>query len=659
MSTPEDIEIAKQANAAVIAREGTALTGVSSELAFDEPMVIEGQLPNFVPVAEAEGSITPYADGPAPVATPYADGTADGFTGPADPFNQSWVDHRIRQVTGPNPQELDPYGGPMSLTPDSPEPLSDFGVDAFDPHDIFASIDNPTYAYDSRYDPPDDAPDGPGPSFKSTAKSPYGGGVSKTPYADAAELDDKKRAAKALALYKLTKPVFDALSPEEQEAEINQIIGAQDVLEGVGEGEIQTTEGLAPSAIGADAQTMSAKGARSPQATLAQIAVDQQKLKLQSINQEIVSTDRAVARSRVLEAEAADDTEAKIADSDKAFNELKSAMDSVGDFKVDRDRYWDNKSTGLKIATAISLMLSAYAHAKSGRGGVDPALKMMMQAVENDISDQVKNYNSRVAGVGRKQSLYGLFRQRGLDSQQAEKAATMKAFSELRMDLGRQKLRTNSQMAKLQIEEAEMKLKMAEQGIASGFAPTTFNQWQRAKEHEYKMSSDIQKRTSNVVRGGRRLLARDKTEAARGDKIEATANKGVRAFQDMRNLINKMEVTDLFNPWSQLRQQIKTQRAIMFRTYKDVVSPGTIMSDQDALRVAKIDRDPTDISIGNWTDVKGFTSFSLTALDDFEKSLLSKRDDDLRGIFRNYPTPKRIDKRTIYNTGPVKPRGGR
>jgi hypothetical protein len=392
---------------------------------------------------------------------------------------------------------------------------------------------------------------------------------------------------------------------------------------------------------------------------LAQLAVDQQRLKMQSINQEIVSTDRAVARSRVLEGEAADDTEAKIAQSDKAFNELKSAMDSVGDFKVDRGRYWDNKSTGLKIATAISLMLSAYAHAKSGRGGVDPALKMMMQAVENDISDQVKNYNSKVAGLGRKQSLYGLFRQRGLDSVQAEKAATMKAFAELRMDLGRQKLRTNSQMAKLQIEEAEMKLKMAEQGIAGTYAPKNFSEQQRAKEHEYKVSSDIQKRTSNVVREGKRLLARDKTEAARGDKIEATANKGVKAFQDMRNLINQMEVTDLFNPWSQLRQQIKTQRAIMFRTYKDVVSPGTIMSDQDALRVAKIDRDPTDISIGNWTDVKGFTSFSLTALDDFEKSLLSKRDDDLRGIFRNYPTPKRIDKRTIYNTGPVKPRGGR
>jgi hypothetical protein len=334
-------------------------------------------------------------------------------------------------------------------------------------------------------------------------------------------------------------------------------------------------------------------------------------------------------------------------------------MDSVGEFKVDRDRYWDNKTTGMKIATAISLMLSAYAHAKSGRGGVDPALKMMMKAVEDDISDQVKNYNSKVAGLGRKQSLFGLFRQRGLDAQQAEKAATMKAFSELRLDLGRQKLKTNSQMAKIQLAEAELKLEMAEKGIAGTFAPKNFNEYMRGQEFLQKNKDKLQLRTSNVVRGGKRLVARNAQEATRADKIEATASKGIKAFQKMRDLINNMEPEDLYNPFSSRRKQIATQRAIMFRTYKDVVSPGTIMSDEDALRVAKIDKDPTAISITNFTDVLKFTRFSLQALDDFETSLKTHRDEDLQGIFPNYQAPKRIEKRNIFNTGPVKPRGGR
>lgn len=85
--------------------------------------------------------------------------------------------------------------------------------------------------------------------------------------------------------------------------------------------------------------------------------------------------------------------------SDEIFNKYqtqdKVLSDAYHNKKVDPDRYWNNKSTGSKIAASIGLILGGMGGALTGRA--NPALENINRAISNDIdaqrSDQSQAFN--------------------------------------------------------------------------------------------------------------------------------------------------------------------------------------------------------------------------------------------------------------------------
>jgi hypothetical protein len=376
---------------------------------------------------------------------------------------------------------------------------------------------------------------------------------------------------------------------------------------------------------------------------LDRIEVEKRQLAVKAIDQQIVATERLAARQKVAKAESDVERETKIKESDASFDELKSAMDSVGDFKADRGRYWGSKSTGLKIATALSLMLSAYAHAKSGRGGVDPALQMMMRAVDKDVADQVAEYNSKVAGVGRKKTLYSLHRQKLGDHDRAVAATELSMLRGVQTDMMRQEMKTKSQMAKLQLQEARQKIRLREQGLLSNFKPKNFRDQLAGEKFEYTKKQDRTERTTNIKVNGKFVMAATPKQAQAADKVHVERNIFKDQLIGMKSAIKKLDVGDLMAPWTtSVSNELLNRKADMTGSFRNMVSPGGgILSDEDRRQIDKINKDLTKLfSLDNILGAAGAISIAEESMDQFIKYTDRRAEQEIQSLTIGYQTPR-------------------
>ena len=91
---------------------------------------------------------------------------------------------------------------------------------------------------------------------------------------------------------------------------------------------------------------------------------------------------------------------------DAAQAQVKNAMDESEKFVIDPNRAWNNKSTGQKVATVISLMLGGFA---SGlRGGPNIGQQMLDAEIDRDIEAQKTAFDKSKNRVTNAQTLYGI-----------------------------------------------------------------------------------------------------------------------------------------------------------------------------------------------------------------------------------------------------------
>src|SRR5690606_25487045 len=76
---------------------------------------------------------------------------------------------------------------------------------------------------------------------------------------------------------------------------------------------------------------------------------------------------------------------------------------------IDRGRLWKNMSTGRRILAAIGLGLSALGQARSRQGGPNPALQIILKAIEDDVADQRAAIAKKGAAVEQQRGLYKEF----------------------------------------------------------------------------------------------------------------------------------------------------------------------------------------------------------------------------------------------------------
>jgi hypothetical protein len=627
MATNEDIEIAKEARAVEIAREsgGVNLAG-EQEMSFgaDPSMTVTPGGGGGFPTQEQANAMVSDVAGPGHAT--YGTQQPSGYDPQAFVGPQAQPDFvPVPQAEGPIPgididYADDSFAGPQSMNQYySEEPPAPRSVqEALD--QPYLTINNPTYAYDPRYDAPELAPE-------TLTEAPEVPDVMTTPEDGEAPSGDMNKAAKAaakfLAMSQVSRSVYDSMAPEEREALEQKFLS-----KAVGEA---AKGAVAP-------ETTQSMAAKSPFAALAQEKVDNAQAKVELIDDKITAMERLNSREKLRAQEETADKFKKIEKSDAAFDDLKKAMTNVEGAKVDRNRWWNNKSTGQKIAAFLSLAISGYQQGKSGRGGMAPALKMMLKAIDDDVSDQVRSYN---AGIKGKQTLYAMYRQQGLDHDKAEIATKVQHSRDLDDKIKGIRIKKDS----VALQQAQQELKDAQSGLFKRFRPENFAQQMTEDKHKYAKGEAERKRESNVRdENGRYLLARTPGEATAANEIYANAKVAIKQFDKMADLMDTANLADLVNHWSSTSNQIRAHKASMTAAFKSMVSPGDPrLSDQDQKRLDEVNRDMTTLfsmDIGrNISDAAGVTKLGLEALESFKQYTLMRRDQELASKLRGYQPP--------------------
>ncbi len=353
MATPEDIEIATVAREVEAKREAeSAPPQESMALATgsyrpNQSMVIEGELP-YVPAAEAAAmsQVQPEYQG--------------GFQ--MQPFpSQDFADRVVADISGP--QDVadisgtqEPYTGPMSLTPLE---LDDFGVDAYQPDEPFVGPKDTRPGPEVEFEVSEETFDT-APVIKTNLTAPVPqGSVSdtKTVGSDKTVANEQKAIAKESLKY--TKAAGGALR------------GYSRVIQ----------------SIKADAVLAQQAGAQN--AEIQRGYQEQNQRNNQARIVELREQDKAAK---------------------KQMAEIYSAYDKIGDLKIDRESWWNSRTTGQKIAAAISLMISGYLRGKAGKAGLGPN-NMIMNAIKDDIADQKNEYMAKKGKLADKKSLFATMMQ--------------------------------------------------------------------------------------------------------------------------------------------------------------------------------------------------------------------------------------------------------
>jgi hypothetical protein len=111
---------------------------------------------------------------------------------------------------------------------------------------------------------------------------------------------------------------------------------------------------------------------------------------------------------------------------DAARADLKSAQDAYVNHKVDQNRAWHSKSTGQKVLAGIGVALAGLGGAlvarDTGRPVTNPALDMIMGAIQDDVRLQLAERDKLGAVAGMKRDAVGDLRQRYGDEEAAFQA---------------------------------------------------------------------------------------------------------------------------------------------------------------------------------------------------------------------------------------------
>lgn len=111
-------------------------------------------------------------------------------------------------------------------------------------------------------------------------------------------------------------------------------------------------------------------------------------------------------RARTIEVDQMRAHEEGLKAAEKRAGEIDALAKEYKDTRIDRGRLFTNMSTGNKVLAAIGLGLSAIGQAKSGQGGVNPALQIILGAVEDDVQAQIVNLEAKGRAVEQQRGLY-------------------------------------------------------------------------------------------------------------------------------------------------------------------------------------------------------------------------------------------------------------
>lgn len=72
-----------------------------------------------------------------------------------------------------------------------------------------------------------------------------------------------------------------------------------------------------------------------------------------------------------------------------------ATIDDWANTKIDEGHYWANRTTGQQVAGIIGIVLSGIGEGIAGRGGQNPALDMLNNAIKQDVALQIRNKDDK------------------------------------------------------------------------------------------------------------------------------------------------------------------------------------------------------------------------------------------------------------------------
>lgn len=146
-------------------------------------------------------------------------------------------------------------------------------------------------------------------------------------------------------------------------------------------------------------------------------------------------------------------------DERKAFSEntMKALDAKQADLEkehaINPNRYWQDMSTGRKVASVIGIMLGGFGGALTGNGK-NPALDMLNKSIDQDIMAQKENYEQKKEGLQNQRTAYSMAMQEFGNRETALLAAKASALQIAELQVKQQMAKTESQAVKARGEVA-------------------------------------------------------------------------------------------------------------------------------------------------------------------------------------------------------------
>jgi tetratricopeptide (TPR) repeat protein len=149
---------------------------------------------------------------------------------------------------------------------------------------------------------------------------------------------------------------------------------------------------------------------------------------------------------------------AGLAAADARAKEIDTLADEHKNATTDRGRLWKNMSTGNKILAAIGLGLSAIGQAKSRQGGQNPALAILLKAIEDDVADQRADITKTGEVIAEKRGLLKEFQGRLGEGQASYDMALAMSAARVQRKIEIVGAQSGSEKVKLQAQDMAAQL---------------------------------------------------------------------------------------------------------------------------------------------------------------------------------------------------------
>lgn len=137
-------------------------------------------------------------------------------------------------------------------------------------------------------------------------------------------------------------------------------------------------------------------------------------------------------------------------------------FDNIKNGKIDPNQYWNNQSTGSKIAATLGVILGGLSGGITGKGD-NPGLAMLQSHIQRDIDAQKDNLTNQT-------NLYKIGLERYRDERSARQFATLQANTLLQGQLAKVAANTNSQQVVGQMNQMIGQLGVQNASIRSDLA---------------------------------------------------------------------------------------------------------------------------------------------------------------------------------------------